>query len=75
MLKRNSTERITNWRFQFESEPAQTVTTPHSWNAFDTMRLGDGWYRRGVGVYETELTVSAENPQPSAENPPIGDLF
>jgi beta-galactosidase len=60
MLKRNSAEIIQSWQFSFEDEPWQPVTTPHSWNAFDTMHVGEGWYRRGVGTYETELTTSAE---------------
>ncbi len=60
MLKRASDKRIEQWEFQFENEGSQTVSTPHSWNAFDTMRLGDGWYRRGVGEYRCEVTTSAE---------------
>lgn len=60
MLKRNSAEIIKDWRLQFEDDAWESVTTPHSWNAFDTMRLGDGWYRRGVGTYETELTTATK---------------
>lgn len=61
MLKRTSSNRIETWRFQFEAEQPTEVRVPHSWNAFDTMRLGAGWYRRGVGVYETALVTSAEH--------------
>lgn len=60
MLKRSSAEIIKNWQFTFEDGPPIPITTPHSWNAFDTMRLDDSWYRRGVGTYEMELTTSAE---------------
>lgn len=60
MLKRNSAEIIQTWQFSFEGEPWQPITTPHSWNALDTMHVGAGWYRRGTGVYETELMTSAE---------------
>ncbi len=60
MLKRNTSERIEHWQFKFESEAWESVTTPHSWNALDTMQFGNGWYRRGVGTYECGLTTSAD---------------
>ena len=56
MLKRESSERIDRWQFRFENGPVEQVTTPHSWNAFDTMRLDESWFQRGVGVYETDLS-------------------
>ncbi|MEM8860891.1 MAG: glycoside hydrolase family 2 TIM barrel-domain containing protein [Chloroflexota bacterium] len=58
MLKRQSSQRINHWQFQFENSLQEEVTVPHSWNAFDAMRLDDSWYRRGVGVYETALTFT-----------------
>ena len=57
MLKRQASQRISQWQFRFEDGLQEEVTLPHSWNAFDTMRLDESWYRRGVGVYETQLTT------------------
>lgn len=60
MLKRDTSKIVKDWRFKFEEEAWQPVTTPHSWNAFDTMQLGDGWFQRGVGTYEAEVTTQAK---------------
>ncbi|MFK7800033.1 MAG: glycoside hydrolase family 2 TIM barrel-domain containing protein [Anaerolineae bacterium] len=60
MLKRSLSQTISQWQFRFEDEPLERVTTPHSWNALDTMRLDESWFRRGVGVYETDLDTTSE---------------
>ncbi len=60
MLKRQIDYLISDWQFQFESDPIEAVTTPHSWNALDTMRLDDAtWFRRGIGTYTTALTTKS----------------
>ena len=59
MLYRDAAEALPTWRFRFEDEAWQPVVVPHSWNAYDAVGLGDGWYRRGTGFYTTELATPA----------------
>ena len=62
MLERKSLQPVEDWRFRFENEEWSAIKTPHSWNALDTMQLdtANGWYKRGVGLYETEIETTAD---------------
>ena len=60
MLQHKATELPGAWRFRLGDADWTPVTVPHSWNALDAVHPGPAHYRRGVGIYATELATPAD---------------
>ncbi len=63
MIHTNRMQINDRWQFRFEGDEAETIDLPHSWNSLDAMEPDpERHYRRGIGVYEREITADFSPP-------------